>query len=58
MASSSYAALGNTEDKSVIITEAAKHEITLNPEDILGVPGDFTIDGMPWDEWLDAMTMD
>ncbi|WP_159048647.1 hypothetical protein [Streptomyces sp. NRRL F-4489] len=53
-----FAALSSTEDKSVIISEATKHEITLKPEDITGAPGDFLIDGMPWDEWLHAMTMD
>lgn len=47
-----------TREKSAIILEASRCEITLDPEDITGAPGGFLIDGMPWDQWLDAMTMD
>lgn len=28
------------------------------PGDIIWVDGDYTIDGMPWREWLNAMTED
>lgn len=55
---SGYAHLSATKDKSTIILEASRHDINLTPEDITGVPGGFLIDGMPWDQWLDAMTMD
>lgn len=53
-----YAHLSAIKEKSVILLEASKHEIDLTPEDVTGVPGGFLIDGMPWDQWLDAMTMD
>lgn len=53
-----YAHLSAAKEKSTILFEASKHEITLTPEDITGAPGRFRIDGMPWDQWLDAMTMD
>lgn len=31
---------------------------TVKLSDILYREGEWTIDGMPWAEWLDAMTMD
>ncbi|WP_409238402.1 hypothetical protein [Streptomyces sp. PA5.6] len=48
----------DTKDKSVILAEAAKHEIKLTEEQIDGPPGDFHIEGLPWDRWLHEMTMD
>jgi hypothetical protein len=55
---SGYAHLSATKEKSVILLEVSKHEIDLTPEEITGTPGAFLIDWMPWDQWLEAMTMD
>jgi hypothetical protein len=41
---------------SDIIALAARQSVQLSPRDIKGQPGDFTIDGMEWWAWLDAMT--
>lgn len=42
-----------------IIARAAEHEIFLKREDFVpDYAGDLTLDGMPPEEWLDAMTMD
>lgn len=41
------------------IARAARHDIILTPEDFVpDYAGDLTLDGMPPEEWLDAMTMD
>jgi hypothetical protein len=44
------------EDKWFIVTQAANHGIALHSRDIEGSMGHFTIDRMPWREWLDNMT--
>ncbi|WP_327292470.1 hypothetical protein [Streptomyces sp. NBC_01198] len=41
-----------------IITIAERKGVTLTPGDIKGQPGDYTIDGLEWWAWLDAMTED
>lgn len=41
---------------SDIIALAAREGVTLSARDIKGMPGDFTIDGMEWWAWLEAMT--
>lgn len=41
-----------------IIEAARRHEIVLEVGDVQGTEGAWTIDGMPADQWLDAMTMD
>lgn len=45
--------------QSKIIRRAAKFDIELSPDDFVWdfISG-WTIDGMPADEWLDAMTLD
>lgn len=43
---------------SDIIAVAARKNVVLTPGDIKGQPGDYTIDGMEWWAWLDAMTQD
>lgn len=40
------------------IEEAAKHGIELKPWDFTGPTGNLYLDGMPADQWLDAMTDD
>lgn len=42
--------------KTTVIEAARANGIQLEPGDVDGAPGAFTIDGMPWAEWLDAMT--
>lgn len=45
--------------KDVIIRKCAEKGIEITRNDITahyGGNGGYSIDGMPWDEWLDAMT--
>ena len=47
--------------KDVIISKCAERGIKVTRGEIYGIAGDnggYEIDGMSWDEWLDAMTMD
>lgn len=41
---------------SDIIALGARKGVQLSPGDIKGQLGDFTIDGMEWWSWLEAMT--
>lgn len=53
------ARFANLVTKEQIINEAAEHGIVLLPHDFTGrEPGDLYLDGMPADQWLDAMTDD
>ncbi|WP_413114826.1 hypothetical protein ACK1X7_07415 [Streptomyces sp. CY1] len=43
------------QDKTTVIEAARAEDIELEPNDIDGVGAVFTIDGMPWVDWLEAM---
>lgn len=44
------------ETREAIIKAAREKGIDLTPEDIRVTDDGYVIDGMPWDEWLEAMT--
>ncbi len=46
--------------REAVVAWADEHcpELRLTPDDITGKTGELYIDGMPANQWLDAMTMD
>ncbi len=44
--------------RAAVIEEAAKYGIELKSHEITGREPELYIDGMPANQWLDAMTMD
>jgi hypothetical protein len=38
-----------------IIELASRKGVSLTAGDVTGMPGDYTIDGMEWYEWIDAI---
>lgn len=43
---------------ALMIEFAAAHGVTLTVQDFRTIDGELTIDGMPADQWLDAMVTD